>query len=98
MECLRGLDDVEINSEVDPILTENMDEGAILSDDENEAKRVRGKFILHKYLYNKVVYFSFDIETGGEYCGIIQISCQKFQLTQHNSEFSVEKEARTFNK
>ena len=75
--AVEGVDNAEINSEVDPILTENMDEGSIWSDEEDEAKRVQGKSILHKYLYNKVVYFSFDIETGCENCGIVQISCQK---------------------
>ena len=36
--------------------------------------------------------------SGGEYCGIVQISCQKFQLTEHNNEISAEVEPVTFNK
>ena len=47
---------------------------------------------------NRLVYLSFDIETGGEYCGIVQISCQKSQLTEHNNEISAEVEPVTFNK
>jgi len=43
--------------------------------------------------------YTFDVEAGGEYCGIVQISCQKFQLTEHNNEVSAEVEPIiTFNK
>ncbi len=47
---------------------------------------------------NRLVHLSFDIETGGEYCGIVQISYQKFQLTEHNNEISAEVEPVNFNK
>ena len=30
----------------------------------------------HKFEANRVVFVSFDIETGGEYCGILQISAE----------------------
>ena len=75
-----------------------MDEDSILSNEEDKAEIVKGKSLLNNYLFHRVVYFSFNIETGGKYCGIVQISCQKFQLMKHNNEFSVEKEGFTFNK
>ena len=52
---------------------------------------------LFEVFKNRLVYLSVDIETGGEYCGTVQISCQKFQLTEHNNEISVEVEPVTFN-
>jgi hypothetical protein len=40
----------------------------------------RGKSLAHHYIKtNKVVYCSFDLEHGGEYCGVIQISAQLFR-------------------
>lgn len=40
----------------------------------------RGKSLAHHYInVNRVVYCSFDLEHGGEYCGIIQISAQLFR-------------------
>jgi len=32
----------------------------------------------------KAVYVSLDVETGGENCGIIQLSAQIFRMVQHN--------------
>ena len=85
-----------IDAENDINFQEN--EGFLNDDEEDEAKPLKGKSIAHKLdLTNGIVYFSFDIETGGEYCGIVQISCQKFQLTEHNSEISAEVEPVTFN-
>ena len=47
-----------------------------------DAKRKppRGKSIAHFDLHNhKIVFLSLDLETGGEYCGIIQLSGQLFR-------------------
>ena len=45
-----------------------------------EIKPPRGKSIAHFDLTNnKVVFLSLDLETGGEYCGIIQLSGQLFR-------------------
>ncbi|GFH50229.1 predicted protein [Chaetoceros tenuissimus] len=44
----------------------------------------------------KLVYISFDIETGGEYCGIVQISAQIFRVTNHNSTFESNIEPEIF--
>jgi hypothetical protein len=39
-----------------------------------------GKSLAHHYIRaHKVVYCSFDLEHGGEYCGVIQISAQLFR-------------------
>ena len=44
----------------------------------------------------KLVYISFDIETGGEYCGIVQISAQIFRVMNHNSTFESNIEPEIF--
>jgi inhibitor of KinA sporulation pathway (predicted exonuclease) len=44
----------------------------------------------------KLVYISFDIETGGEYCGIVQISAQIFRVASHNSTFESNIESEVF--
>ena len=41
------------------------------NNDVDETKIPRGKSIAHRLLFNKAVFLSFDIETGGEKCGII---------------------------
>ena len=44
----------------------------------------------------KLVYISFDIETGGEYCGIVQISAQIFRVVKHNSTYESNIEQENF--
>jgi len=39
------------------------------NNDVDETKIPRGKSIAHHILFNKAVFFVFDIETGGEKCG-----------------------------
>jgi len=86
-----------IDAENDLNLQEN--EELMDDDEEDDAKPTKGMSIAHKLIFkNRLVYLSFDIETGGAYCGIVQISCQKFQLTEHNNEISAEVEPVTFNK
>mmetsp|Transcript_2671 Transcript_2671/g.5720 ORF Transcript_2671/g.5720 Transcript_2671/m.5720 type:complete len:177 (+) Transcript_2671:166-696(+) len=41
----------------------------------------KGKSIAHKHLeVGKVVFLSFDVETGRDLCGIIQLLCQIFRI------------------
>jgi len=56
------------------------------NNDVDETKIPRGKSIAHHILFNKAVFLSFDIETGGEKCGIIQISCECFQILNGEGE------------
>ena len=37
----------------------------------------------HQFMDHKVVFVSFDIETGGEFCGILQISAEMVRLEVH---------------
>ena len=56
-------------------------------DDEIYWKQPRPKntsIIHHILAKNKLVFISFDIETGGEYCGIIQLSAQIIRMTCNN--------------
>ena len=53
--------------------------------DYNGYKPPKGKSIAHKWIAaEKLVYISLDIESGGENCGIIQLSAQIFRMVQHN--------------
>jgi hypothetical protein len=46
----------------------------------------RNKSIAHwYYVENDLVFVSFDIETGGTYCGIVQISAEMFRLVHDPS-------------
>jgi hypothetical protein len=45
-----------------------------------ERKIPCGKLEAHfNFKDNKIVFLSLDLETGGEYCGFIQLSCQLFR-------------------
>jgi len=44
---------------------------------------------LFEVFKNRLVYLSFDIETGGEYCGTVQISCQKIHPKHCDKEYGV---------
>ena len=56
------------------------------NNDVDGTKIPRGKSIAHHTLFHKAVFLSFDIETGGEKCGIIQISCECFQILNGEGE------------
>jgi len=56
------------------------------NNDVDETKIPRGKSIAQHILFNKAVLLSFDIETGGGKCGIIQISCECFQILNGEGE------------
>ena len=50
----------------------------------------RGNSIFHSlYTKNKLVFISFDLETGGEGCGIIQMSAQIFRIKNNEAEVEV---------
>jgi len=50
----------------------------------------RGKLICHSlYTKNKLVFISFDLETGRERCGIIQMSAQIFRIQNNETEVEV---------
>mmetsp|Transcript_24332 Transcript_24332/g.48822 ORF Transcript_24332/g.48822 Transcript_24332/m.48822 type:complete len:140 (-) Transcript_24332:434-853(-) len=58
----------------------------------------KGKSIAHYNIKSgKIAYISFDIETGGEECGIIQLSAQIFRLGNNDTmETSNEDEFNKF--
>jgi len=66
---------------------ENLDlEFEETNNDVDETEIPRGKSRAHHILFKKAVFFNFDIETGGEKCGIIQISCECFQILNGEGE------------
>ena len=80
-------------------MTSPENEKLLNDDEEDNANSPKGMTIVHKLIFKtRLVYLLFDIETGGEYCGIVQISCQRCQLTEHNNEIFAEVEHVTFNK
>ena len=59
----------------------------------------KGASIAHQYIKKeKLVYVSFDIETAGESCGIVQVSAQIFRMVYRNGATESEIEEETFNK
>mmetsp|Transcript_18134 Transcript_18134/g.23505 ORF Transcript_18134/g.23505 Transcript_18134/m.23505 type:complete len:141 (+) Transcript_18134:297-719(+) len=44
----------------------------------------------------KLILISLDIETGGEICGLIQLSVKIFRMVQHNSKLTSEIEKECF--
>jgi len=49
--------------------------------DEREYKPPKGRSIAHHFISSgKAVYISLDMETGGEYCGIIQLSAEMARM------------------
>ena len=60
------------------------EQSAAENDEDSDTKDIpipRGKSIAHHYfIKRRLVYCSFDIETGGEYCRITQISAEIFRI------------------
>jgi len=57
----------------------------------------KGKSIAHHHMHSDIVYCSFDLETGGEFCGIVQMSAQMFRIRVENGKMVGEIEEETFN-
>jgi len=65
--------------------------------DYNGYKPPKGKSIARKWIATeKAVYISLSIDTGGENCGIIQLSAQIFRMVHHNSKLTSEIERECF--
>ena len=69
---------------------ENSSQEGTMSDDDDDVAIPKGKSIAHHYMPSKMVYVSFDVETGGEYCGIIQMSANIFRINNNVGEIESE--------
>ena len=68
------------------------DDISVSSNSSNDDPIPKSKSIAHHYMTkNRLVFVSFDIETGGELCGIIQISAEIFRFEKDGTP-SIEKE------
>ena len=89
------------NEKEDTIISEitiENDTNSIYSAECNE-EIPKGASIAHHYIQRKkLVYVSFDIETAGESCGIVQISAQVFRMVYRNGNIESEIEKETFNR
>ena len=54
-----------------------------MSDDDDDVAIPKGNSIAHHYMLSKMVYLSFDVKTGGEYCGIVQMSANIFRINNN---------------
>ena len=78
-----GLPDDSDPSDSPASLTTTAKQNANTNDDGNTSQDTpnppKGKSIAHYDLKaNRMVFVSLDVETGGEYCGIIQLSAELF--------------------
>ena len=86
IEFLMEETDNQLNSGVLASNFPENEDGFVSSDDESIIKRkTNGKSIAHKYLVNGGILCSFDLEHGGEHCGILQISAQIIRIRQENN-------------
>jgi len=69
---------------------ENSSQKGTMSDDDDDVAIPREKSIAHHYMRSKMVYVSFDVETGGKYCGIIQMSANIFRINNNDGEIERE--------
>jgi hypothetical protein len=93
-----GLPDDSDPSDSPPSLTTTATQNGNTNDDGNAPqdtpKPPNGKSIAHFDLKaNRIVYVSLDVETGGEYCGIIQLSAELFRKNTANSTYNRVSEA-----
>jgi len=65
---------------------ENSSQKGTMSDDDDDVAISKGKSIAHHYMPSKMTYVSFNVETGGEYYGIIQISANIFRINNNVGE------------
>ena len=66
-------------ADMESILKHTAQEDATSEDDENKPVPKR-KSIAHHYMSSKLAFISFDVETGDESCGIVQISANIFRV------------------
>ena len=65
----------------------NQPEGADLPCDPADAELVKGRSICHHLMkQNKLVFISLDLETGGDRCGIIQLSAELLRIKLKREE------------
>jgi len=69
---------------------ENSSQEGTMSDDDDDVVIPKGKSIAHHYTPSKMVYVSFDVETGGEFGGIIQMSANIFRINKNVGEIESE--------
>lgn len=75
----RDQDDLSVDSVLDSPLLSTITNPTESASSAAEKDIPPGKSIAHHYITSgDVVYCSFDLETGGEYCGIVQISAELF--------------------
>ena len=87
------------------ILPENVnhnqpDDGNIQEDSEpedEEEKRIRKTSLIHPIVYGgNGLFIYFDLETGGDYCGIVQISAECFTIDPKADKGGGERLSNTF--
>ena len=67
-------------------------------EDEDEERKERKHSLIHNDVYNgKVIFISFDIETGGDDCGIVQLSAECFTVGSNVDEDCGKRLEPTFN-
>ena len=105
--CPDGVESMDVDAESANHSTQNRNSqktttSSIQSDgsesDNNEKPIPRENSIAHYYMHRKIMHVSLDMEHGGEYCGIVQLSCQLFRLHEEGmSKFIGEVEKETIN-
>jgi hypothetical protein len=93
-----GFPDESDPSDSPPSLTTTVMQNANTNEDVNLSHDTpqppKGKSIAHHDLRaNRIVFVSLDVETGGEYCGIIQLSAELFRKNTANSTYNRVSEA-----
>jgi len=67
---------------------ENSSQKGTMSDNDDDLAIPKGKSIVHHCIPSKMVYVSFLAKTGGEYCGIIQMSANIFRINNYVGEIT----------
>ena len=57
-----------------------------MSDDDDDVAIPKGELIAQHHMPSKIVYVSFDVESGEEYCGIVQMSANIFRINNNVGE------------
>ena len=78
----------------------NLNLNEVYDSDPEDIEEFKGrkKYLIHDYVESgSAIFVSFDIETGGEYCGILQISAECFKLDTDVTEYGGIRFSDTFN-